>query len=57
MLKTKTMNIRVLDQTLEQAEKLQKVLKAPSKSDVIRRTIDLTDLIVEALEKLSLIHI
>lgn len=48
---SKTMNIRMLDETVKQAERLEKKLNAPSRSDVVRRAIGLSDLLVNALEK------
>jgi hypothetical protein len=41
---------RMKDETVEQTQRLQDKLKAPSKSDVIRRAIGLSDLLVNALE-------
>jgi predicted transcriptional regulator len=46
-----TMNIRMLDETVKQTERLAKKFKAPSRSDVVRRAIGLSDLLVNALEK------
>ncbi len=42
---------RMKDETVEQTARLQEKFKAPSKSDVIRRAIGLSDLLVNALEK------
>lgn len=44
------LNIRVQEETLIQTERLQKALGAPSKSDVIRRAIGLSDALTEAIE-------
>ena len=46
-----TLNIRMKEETLEQTERLQKKFRAPSKSDVIRRAIGLSDLLTSAIEK------
>ena len=46
-----TFNIRMMDDTMELTERLVKKFKAPSKSDVIRRAIGLSDLLIQALEK------
>jgi metal-responsive CopG/Arc/MetJ family transcriptional regulator len=43
--------IRMKDETLEQTDRLQKKLCAPSRSDVIRRAIGLSDTISSYLQK------
>lgn len=46
---TGTLNIRIKDETLAQTDKLQKKLGAPSRSDVIRRAIGLSDALTDAV--------
>lgn len=48
---TKIVNIRMKDETLEQTDRLQRKYNAPSKSDVIRRAIGLTDALASVVEK------
>lgn len=48
---SKILNIRMKEETLDQADRLMEKLKAPSRSDVIRRAIGLSDVLVESLEK------
>lgn len=43
--------IRMKDETLSQTDRLQRKLGAPSRSDVIRRAIDLSDALTGALQK------
>lgn len=43
--------IRMKEETLEQADRLQKKFGAPSRSDVVRRALDLSDVIASALQK------
>lgn len=43
-------NIRMKDETLAQTERLQKSLNAPSKSDVIRRAIQLNDVLATRIK-------
>jgi hypothetical protein len=42
--------VRMKDSTLSQIEGLQNRVHAPSRSDVVRRAIELTDVITKALE-------
>lgn len=43
--------IRMKEETLTQTDRLQKKFGAPSRSDVIRRAIDLSDAISSALQR------
>lgn len=43
--------IRMKEETLHQTDRLQKKFGAPSRSDVIRRAIDLSDVISCAIHK------
>lgn len=45
------LNIRMKDVTLEQTNRLQKSFHAPSKSDVIRRAIELSDAMVKSINE------
>lgn len=45
------LNIRMKDETLRQADRLQKSFHAPSKSDVIRRAIELSDAIASSINE------
>lgn len=45
-----TLNIRIKEETLEQTDRLQKRFGAPSRSDVIRRAVELSDSLAEAIE-------
>ncbi len=44
-------NIRMKDETLKQTGRLQKSFNAPSKSDVIRRAIELSDAIASVIQE------
>jgi len=45
-----TLNIRIKDETLQQTDRLKKRFGAPSRSDVIRRAIELSDSLAEAIK-------
>jgi metal-responsive CopG/Arc/MetJ family transcriptional regulator len=45
-----TLNIRIKEETLEQTDRLKKKFGAPSRSDVIRRAIGLSDARASAVE-------
>ncbi len=45
------LNIRMKDETLRQTDRLQKLFHAPSKSDVIRRAIELSDAIASSINE------
>lgn len=45
-----TLNIRIKDETLQQADRLKKRFGAPSRSDVIRRAVELSDSLAEAIQ-------
>ncbi len=47
---SQTLNVRMLDETVEQTDNLVKKMRAPSRSDVVRRAIGLSDLLINALE-------
>ena len=44
-----TLNIRIKDETLAQTDRLQKKFDSPSRSDVIRRAVGLSDALTEAV--------
>lgn len=46
-----TLNIRMKEETLEQTDRLQKKFNAPTRSDVIRRAIGLSDALAQAVEQ------
>jgi hypothetical protein len=46
-----TLNIRIKEETLQQIDTLQKLFDAPSRSDVIRRAIEMSDHLADAIEK------
>ncbi len=41
--------VRMKPHTIEQVEKLRKIVKAASFSDMIRRSVDISDMIVDAI--------
>ena len=45
------LNIRMKEETLKQTNRLQKSFRAPSKSDVIRRAIELSDVIASSINE------
>lgn len=45
-----TLNIRIKNETLEQTDRLKHRFGAPSRSDVIRRAVELSDSLAEAIE-------
>lgn len=45
------MNIRIQDKTLEQTDRLKEIFDAPSRSDVIRRAIELSDALTDAVKR------
>jgi hypothetical protein len=51
------LNIRMKDETLRQTERLQESFHAPSKSDVIRRAIELSDAITTSIKSGGLVII
>lgn len=50
MSEAQTIQIRVRDTTLAQIEDVRERVHAPSRSDAVRRAVELTDLITKALE-------
>ena len=42
--------VRMKKNTIEQVDKLQKCVHAPSRSDAIRRAIEISDVLVNAVE-------
>jgi len=42
--------VRMRDDTLEQVDKLQRKVHAPSRSDAIRRAVEISDLLINAVE-------
>ncbi len=45
------LNIRMQDKTLKEADRLMNLFNAPSRSDVIRRAIELSDLLSKAISR------
>ncbi len=45
------LNIRIQDKTLKEADRLMSRFNAPSRSDVIRRAIELSDLLSKAVSR------
>jgi hypothetical protein len=45
------LNIRIQDKTLRETDRLMNVFNAPSRSDVIRRAIELSDLLSKAISR------
>ncbi len=43
--------VRMKDNTISQVDKLQKSVHAPSRSDAIRRAIEISDVLVNAVEQ------
>ena len=50
MPETKKLMIQILNDTLNQIDDLQRILNAPSKSDVIRRAVDLLHLVADGMQ-------
>lgn len=48
---SKTLDIRIKDTTLEQIDYIQSALNAPSKSDVVRRAVGVTEHIIKAISR------
>lgn len=46
---SQVLNIRIKDKTLEETDRLRKRFDAPSRSDVIRRAIELSDALSSAV--------
>jgi len=44
------MTIRIKEKTLNQTDRLKKCFEAPSRSDVIRRAIELSDALTDAIQ-------
>lgn len=57
MSNSNLVQFRMKDETVEQTNRLQKKFNAPSKSDVIRRAIGLSDALVSAIESGDKIYI
>lgn len=47
---THVVQVRMKDDTINQVDKLQKRVHAPSRSDAIRRAVEISDLLVNAVE-------
>jgi hypothetical protein len=45
------LNIRMQDKTLKEADRLMNLFNAPSRSDVIRRAIELSDILSKAISR------
>lgn len=50
MSEATTVPVRMKENTLKQVDKLQKKVHAPSRSDAIRRSIEISDMLVNAVE-------
>lgn len=57
MTDSNLVQFRMKDETVDQTNRLQKKFNAPSKSDVIRRAIGLSDALVSAIEHGDKIYI
>lgn len=49
--KTELLQIRVTENTLQQIDKIQAIVKAPSRSDAIRRSFDLSEALLNEIIK------
>lgn len=47
---TTEINVRMFEDTLRQVDSLQARVHAPSRSDTIRRAVEISDLLVKAVE-------
>lgn len=47
---TTVVPVRMKENTLQQIDKLQKRVHAPSRSDAVRRAVEISDLLVNAVE-------
>lgn len=45
-----TVPVRMKDHTIKQVDKLQKRVHAPSRSDAVRRAVEISDLLITAVE-------
>jgi hypothetical protein len=45
------LQVRVRDKTLNQVDRLKAMVQAPSRSDAVRRAMDITDTLVNAILK------
>jgi len=50
-LKTELLQIRVKEETLKQIDRLQVLTKAASRSDAVRRSFDITEMIINEIIK------
>jgi hypothetical protein len=48
---TKILQIRLRDRTLSQVDRLMSIVQAPSRSDAVRRAMDITDTLLNAVLK------
>jgi metal-responsive CopG/Arc/MetJ family transcriptional regulator len=46
---TSVVQVRMKENTIEQVDKLQKIVHAPSRSDAIRRAVEISDVLVNAV--------
>jgi len=51
MSETETVQVRMQKNTLEKVNKLQNLVHAPSRSDAIRRSVDISDVLINAIEE------
>lgn len=47
---TTTVQVRMNQNTIEQVDKLQEKVHAPSRSDAVRRAVEISDMLVNAVE-------
>ena len=50
MIQSEIVQVRMKENTQEKLSKLQKKVHAPSRSDAIRRAVDISDVLVNAIE-------
>lgn len=48
---SEVVQVRMKEETLQQLDKLKVVVKSPSRSDAVRRSVQLTDLLINAILK------
>ncbi len=47
---TTVVQVRMKENTIEQLDKLQRKVHAPSRSDAVRRAVEISDMLVNAVE-------
>lgn len=51
MAEAEVLQVRMRQNTLDQVDKIKAIVKAPSRSDAVRRAVGITDILIDAIVK------